>query len=134
MATGPVSRSRRRSLKRAKTLAVAHERVEDRLVVEQELEQLLDPGNEIGLDRLLAGLRGQLEQLGEVRLALDDDRDDEVDLVLEVDVDRALGASGSAGDLARRRAGDALLPDERVGRLDDPAAQRGLDLDCLHHE
>ena len=113
---------------------VAHERVEDRLVVEQELEQLLDPGNEVGLDRLLAGLRGQLEQVGEVRLALDDDRDDEVDLVLEVDVDRALGASGCAGNLARRRAGDAVLPDERVGRLDDPAAQRGLDLDRLHHE
>ena len=82
---------------------VAHERVEDRLVVEQELEQLLDPGNEVGLDRLLAGLRGQLEQVGEVRLALDDDRDDEVDLVLEVDVDRALGASGCGQSRASSR-------------------------------
>ena len=35
-----------------------------------------------------------------------------VDLVLEVDVDRALGASGCAGNLARRRAGDAVLPDD----------------------
>ena len=113
---------------------VAHERVEDRLVVEQELEQLLDPGHEICLDRVLAGPRGQLEQLREVRLALDDDRDDEVDLVLEVDVDGALRASGRARDLPRRRTGNALLADERVGRLDDPAAQRWLDLDCFHHE
>ena len=114
--------------------AVAHEGEEDRLVVPDQAHELLDPGDEVRLDGVLAGARRQLEQLGEGRLALDDDGDDEVDLVLEVDVDRALGTPGRAGDLARGRAGEPLLADERVGRLDDAAAQGRLGLDVHHTE
>ena len=114
--------------------AIAQQGEEDRLVLAHQSQQFVHPGNEVGLDRLLARLVGELEQLREGRLALDEDRDDEVDLVLEVHVDRAFGASGCARDLARRRAGEAVLADQRVGRLDDAAAHGRLGVDHSHHE
>jgi hypothetical protein len=93
-----------------------------------------DPRHEVLLDRAVPGLRRELEELGERRLAFDDHRDDEIDLVLEVDVDRPLGAPGRARDLARGRAAEALRADERVGGLDDAAAQARLGLDRVDHE
>ena len=101
---------------------------------QEELKQFVDPRDEVLLDTVRTGLRRQLEQLREERLALDDDRDDEIDLVLEVDVDRPLGTPGCLGDLPRRRAAEPVLADQLVRGVDDAPAKGGLGVDRVDHE